>query len=290
MVRPVRTLFGLCLALASFAPPATAGIAVSTFEDLGVGANSYLNAANPAPPNTPIPYESSGYFVSGGNSFYNVAGEDDYFPYWSGWAISSTTNVKDNVFENQYSAIAGKGADGSATYAVADTGRSPTSINLAPGAKPISFDVTNTTYAALTMEGGDPYGYTQPFSHDLKSFFLLTITGYSGYDRTGLQLGTLEIYLADFRDNDKSKNFILKDWETVLLPSSFENAASLSFSLSSSDNSIWGMNTPSYFALDNLTVALPNVAPVPEPASLSLCLVGIGLGGLLVRLRRKQGI
>lgn len=287
MARSLRFAFCLALALASSVSDVKAGTLTATFEDLGLAPNSYLNAANPAPPGTQVPFETSGYFTSGGSSFHNINGQDTYFPYWSGWSISNMTNTTTNTFDNQYSAITGNGAGGSATYAVADTGRSPAYVNLAPGASPLSFDVTNTTYAALTMEDGDPYGYTKPFSHSLNSFFLLTITGYGGLDLAGPQLGSLSVFLADFRDSAPSKNFILKSWETVLLPTAFANAQSLGFVLTSSDNDpLYGMNTPSYFALDNLTVRTP--AAVPEPASLLLCLTGVGIGGLAVRRRRGR--
>jgi hypothetical protein len=287
MDRPLRFAFCLTVALASLVPAVKAGTLTATFEDLGLAPNSYLNAANPAPPGTPVPYETSGFFTSGGGSFHNVNGQDTFFPYWSGWSISTMTDTTTNAFDNQYSAITGKGAGGSATYAVADAGRSPTYINLAPGDSPLSFDVTNTTYTALTMQDGDPYGFTKAFSHALNSYFLLTITGYGGLDATGPQLGSLGVLLADFRDSDPSKNFILKSWETVFLPTAFANAESLGFVLTSSDNDpLYGMNTPAYFALDNLTVATP--AAVPEPTSLMLCLSGVGIAGLAVRKAGKR--
>lgn len=267
---------------AGIVPTVRAGVATTTFEDAGLAPGSYKNAADPAPPGTPIPYERSGFFTHGGNALHNVTGNDGFFPYWTGWSISAATDVNTNGFENQYSAITGSGSEGSATYAVAHTGFSSSYINLAPGASPISFDVTNTTYAGLTMEQGDPYGYTQPFSQALKSFFLLTIAGYSGLDATGSQVGLFEFYLADFRDPDKNKNFILKTWETVVLPSTFSTASSLLFTLTSSDvDPLYGMNTPAYIALDNLKVSIPSA--VPEPASLLLCASGLAIGGLAVR-------
>jgi hypothetical protein len=54
------------------------------------------------------------------------------------------------------------------------------------------------------------------------------------------------------------------------------SADELRFSLSSSDNGPYGMNTPSYFAMDNFLA-------VPEPSALVMGIAGIGLF-----LRRKR--
>jgi hypothetical protein len=50
---------------------------------------------------------------------------------------------------------------------------------------------------------------------------------------------------------------------------------SLEFSLNSSDAGVFGMNTPAYFALDDLNC-------VPEPATMIL----LALGGILLRKRK----
>jgi len=74
---------------------------------------------------------------------------------------------------------------------------------------------------------------------------------------------------------------ILNTWQSVDL-SSLSAAKTLTFSLTSSDNGAYGMNTPAYFAMDNLTLSA-----VPEPSTLALLCVA-GIAGALWGYRRRQ--
>ncbi len=78
---------------------------------------------------------------------------------------------------------------------------------------------------------------------------------------------TIEYYLADYRFDESEKDYIIKTWQWVDL-SSLGKVDSLMFGLESSDNGDWGMNTPAYFCMDDLTVhpdAAPFVAnPLPD--------------------------
>ena len=61
---------------------------------------------------------------------------------------------------------------------------------------------------------------------------------------------------------DSADDFILDTWAFVALDS-LGIVAALKFALSSSDVGAFGINTPTYFAIDN-------VQPVPVPAALWL--------------------
>jgi hypothetical protein len=234
-------------------------------------------------------------FTSRGAAFNNVFQRPVFggvpVDVWSGWSYSRVTDVTTPGLSNQYAAYnvpgGGVGAGGSAAYAVAfdDTftpdGR-PT-IALPTGMRAASVDLTNTTWAALVMRDGDPGGFARRFGPG--DFFKLTITGQTDI---GMTTGAIDFFLADFRNGN---SLIVDRWTTVDL-SALGAATRLSFSLDSTDFSDFGggirfLNTPAYFALDNLRVepagSMPPAA-VPEPTSLALA--GMGAALLLARRRR----
>jgi len=83
---------------------------------------------------------------------------------------------------------------------------------------------------------------------DDPDFFLLTIRKY--LDGT-LSTDSVNFYLADYRFEDNTEDYIVKDW-TWLDLTSLGNADSLNFSLSSSDVGEFGMNTPAYVCVDQI--------------------------------------
>jgi hypothetical protein len=97
-------------------------------------------------------------------------------------------------------------------------------------------------------------------------WFFLTMTG---KDAAGVVTGTVDFYLADFQFADNQLDYIVNNWRFVDL-TPLGVVKSIEFSLSSSDTSAWGMNTPAYFAIDTI---------VPEPATLLL----LGIGALMKR-------
>ncbi|WP_144059577.1 DUF4465 domain-containing protein [Rhodopirellula sallentina] len=201
---------------------------------------------------------ASGRFVSGPVSLNNSFSNSFGFDFWSGFSISRANDTATPGFGNQYSAITGSGANGSSTYAVAYAG-SPALISR-DGDQPFeSIEITNTTYAALSMRDGD--AFAKKFggeTGDDADFLLLTI---DGLDSDGNSIGQVEFYLADYRFDDNSLDYIVDEWMTVDV-SPIGDAEVLSMSLSSSDNGSFGMNTPAYFAVDNVMLT-PNAETLP---------------------------
>ena len=199
-------------------------------------------------------------FNSGVGSFLNVNNNCcGGATFWSGFAYSNTTDATSPGFGNQYSAFPGVGADGSENYAVS-FGEGAT-IELSAPTVLQSMMIANTAYSAISMRDGDTFA--KKFggaSGDDDDFFELIITG---EDAAGNEVSSLSFFLADFRDANNANDYIVDDWQLVDL-FSLGAVSALSFSYRSSDVSAGGfINTPTYFALDNLT-------PVPVPAAVYL--------------------
>ncbi len=237
-----------CVDQISFSEPTPTTSANTDFENFNLAAGESLNGS-----------DGNGGFTSGGLFFPNSYNPE--FQSWSNWGVSAQTDTVTPGFMNDLSAIAGSGAEGTTTYAVS-AAFSPTQIKLAgenAGGSAVfeGMYVTNNTYAALSMEQGD--AFAKKFggeTGDDEDFFLLTIQKYLDGE-----LGTevVQFFLADFRSADNTQDYILKDWTFVDL-TSLGVADSLSFSLSSSDNGQFGMNTPAYFCTDQISFSAQNLS------------------------------
>ncbi len=132
---------------------------------------------------------------------------------------------------------------------------------------------TNTTYAALSMRDGD--AFAKRFGGETGSdpdFFKLIV---EGIDAFGGSTGTAELFLADFRFADSAEDYILDEWVFLDL-SGLGAVRALRFGFESSDVGAFGINTPVYFAIDDLVT-------IPEPGH--AVLIGLGLTLLARRPR-----
>jgi hypothetical protein len=272
-------LFIILAGMLVFAP--VAGATVATFDDLtpptaytGPGGGAYYNGS-----------DGAGGFLSGDVWFTN--NYNTIFGSWDGWAYSNTTDTTTAGYTNQWSAFTGGGVDGSNNYAVAydptggGYGAAPTlSLGAVTGEDyntTISGAyITNTTYAALSMLNGDSFAkkFGGATGND-EDWFKVSFTGIT---ETGYTANSVEFYLADFRFADNPQDYIVDQWTWVDL-SGLGDIVGLEATLSSSDVGEWGMNTPAYFAMDNL-----NAVPVPGAVWL-LCSGLLGLVGIRRRNR-----
>ncbi len=219
---------------------------ISTMESIELESESFWNGS-----------DQTGGFESG-LCFFNNSYNADWYS-WSGWAVSNTTDITTAGYDNQYSAITGQGFDpngsGGSNYAVScPFGQSTLSFSNGMKHQVTGFYVTNSTYATLSMENGD--AFAKKFGGEDGSdadWFKLTIKGLDSDTETG----TVDFYLADFRFENNALDYIIKTWTWVDLTSLGE-VTSLEFSLTSSDNGDWGMNTPGYFCADNFEVEAAN--------------------------------
>jgi hypothetical protein len=249
--------------------PASASLLEVGFDDL------------PAPPGGANDGASAGgsFLTAEGfrvhNTFTDFGGG---FTAWSGFAVSEVNDPSTPGFGNSFAVTTpGTGLGGGGRYLVGFDFGDEDRITFPFAAQPTGVFVNNTAYAALSLRDGD--AFAKKFggaSGTDPDFFLLVV---EGRDALGLSTGSAPIYLADYRSSGPADDFIRQAWTWLDLSALQASTVSLHFTLSSSDNGAFGMNTPAYFALDGLQVV------VPEPHSAALLACG---GLLLARARRRR--
>ena len=252
-------IFTLLLAAASLVTAAHAQT-VATFEDLSLAHPDtfYVNYSAPL----------SDVGFNDGHAHFPCVYDTAYGGYWSsGFAYSNMTDSVTSGYTNGYSAKAGIGYAGSAKYAVAYGSSNVLRLTgLAIGRPVAGFYITNNTYAYNSMRDGDfvgkKFGGTTGNDPD---WFKLVVRGYL-HDTLGAD--SVQFYLADFRFANNDSDYIVRTWQPVNL-TALGNVDSLQFTLSSSDNGIYGMNTPAYFCMDDFSTVdvITGVSDAPRMAA-----------------------
>jgi hypothetical protein len=247
---------GIYVLLGAMAACASADIA--GFDTLPLSGGDFYNGAD----------------LAGGFSDAGIHFNNDFNPGFGNWAGFAYSRVNDTTtpgFGSQYATwTPGTGAGGSGQYGVvfADpNGFSlPPVLTLSDPARVAGLFVNNATYSALSMRDGDAFAkqFGGVDGND-PDFFKLTI---SGKDAGAVATGAVEFYLADFRFADPVDDYIVDHWTWVDLRGLGPGVKTLHFDLDSSDVGAFGVNTPAYFTIDQVTV-------IPEPATGLLALLGI---------------
>jgi len=112
--------------------------------------------------------------------------------------------------------------------------------------KPVGMFVTNTCYAYYSVQGGT--SSANAFTQEGDSFMLVA----HGVNSERTKATTCEIELAGVHDGEFKG---LTDWTWWDL-SSLGDCDEIYFEMTSTDVGTWGINTPTYFAMDRLTVQL----------------------------------
>jgi len=195
--------------------------------------------------------------VRSGAAAFPITYNPDFGGFWSGnWAISSVQNDSTSGAGNLYGNITGTGNRGSAAFAVGQQGAIIHLEGAATGKPVRGLYVTNTTYAHNSLRDGDMFA--KQFGGEDGSdpdFFRLSVSGFlNGVPTTD----SVTTYLADYRFEDDSLDYILDDWTFVDLQG-LGPVDSLVFTLESSDVGDFGMNTPAFFAVDDVLLNDPSI-------------------------------
>ena len=223
------------------------------FESISLSSESFYNGS-----------DGLGDITIGSAVFENTY--DSQFSYWNGFSISNVTDNTTSGYGNQYSSFAGGGLN-SANYAVYyPSGK----ITFPYGAHLESVKITNTTYTGISMRDGDAFSKQfgsvngadgNPDGTNGEDFLILYIYPLNLQSDT---LDTIEVVLADYRFSDNSQDFIVDEWMNVDLSTVTEEVHALDFGFASSDMGQWGINTPTYFAMDDLQFTPLGTAGISE--------------------------
>ncbi len=230
------TLFFNLIALLTLAQ------APADFENIQLPDETYIKDAGP-----------DGGFRSGPIFLPNQYTDAGSFDFWEGWVISNLTDTITPGFLNEGSAFAGSGNNGSDNYAVCYA-PFPETIHIELiDASPLGLYITNSTYTALSMKNGD--SFAKKFGGSTGNDPDSLVVSFRAWHKGNLSVDSVLVYLADYTFDDNSMDYILKDWTYVDL-SRLGTADSLQCTMYSSDTGSFGINTPSYFCIDDIEVGI----------------------------------
>lgn len=211
------------------------------FEDILTVSESYENGSNGTS------MFNSGAFQLSNN--YNAS-----WMSWNGFSISNVTDNQTAGWSNQYASFTGSGHNSTSYGVFYPEG----TIDMMLYGTIDSFFVCNTAYAAISMRDGDfvgkQFGSIYNANGEVdgtngEDFLKVWIIGqgYSSQDKD-----SIEFFLADFRFSDNAQDYILEEWAKVDLSVFDFDVQQVSFRFESSDVGEWGINTPTYLAIDNI--------------------------------------
>lgn len=176
---------------------------------------------------------------------------------WGGFAVSNLNNMETAGYTNDMSVYYNDGGaagyGGSSQFAMVfvsnDNDAGYASFHFANGENhTVEYAyVTNGTYAYHSIKYGDEL--PTPAFGDGDSF-VLTATGYTA---GGAKTGAVDFYLADYRNG---KSYICTEWTKFDL-SPLGRVNKVVFTLDSTKKNEYGMLTPAYFCIDNVSYRRP---------------------------------
>ncbi|WP_172674340.1 DUF4465 domain-containing protein [Persicobacter sp. CCB-QB2] len=176
---------------------------------------------------------------------------------WGGFAGYTYSNVSDATYNKEetdadkflsYQSAAASNYD--KNYLIAYPNKTHNlKFNTVTAIKTITINNNGTAY--LSMKNGDAFAkkFGGEDGND-PDFFKVIFTG---LDVDGKETGSVEFFLADYRFEDNSQDYILEDWTTVDLTGLGE-VKEIAINFDSTDPGYGGgIQTPSYLAIGQLT-------------------------------------
>ena len=254
MKKTFTLIAALCVAASAWAADIVLDLSKPAIpEALNFGDNEYINET----------YDDAfEWFEFPPFMFSHLHGEDSSWGgyYWDGFTVCKSDYNATGGTDHQWSCIAGGGmnADGSVNpeqpYLLCYWG----DFYGNEGAK-LMFDdgntysvkgmyVNNTAYAYYCCADANSFG--RPLNQEGDFFKLIA----HGVDESGAETGTAEIELCGFHNGEFSA---ITEW-TWFDMSALGEVSGIFFTMDSSDKGEWGINTPTYFVMDRLTVSTPS--------------------------------
>ena len=172
-------------------------------------------------------------------SFNTSYTKSDYLVSFMGFGISNRTATgfsATNFTIDQFNNITGKAHSGK-QFAVVYGQAATITVSNTKGVNVKGFFFTNSSYLVNSVENGDDYA--KKFETG-KDYFKVTVTADNGK--------SVDFYPADYRTGVT----VVKDWKWLDL-SSLGRVKVLTFTFDGTDKGEWGLNTPLYVCIDDLT-------------------------------------
>ncbi len=206
---------------------------MATFEDNYLPEESFFNGDN-----DDDTWYSGSYAFNVGNAIW----PGSTISFWYDYALSNQTSAAYASLADEYHSVTGGGYKSSNFVIGYPVGGGTISVTHNEDGDVISgFYITNTAYAYTSMAQGDGWNPALPAGGWLK------VTAADADDSSN----SVDFYLADLRADNPADHYIVNDWEWFDL-SPLGKVKEIIFSFDGSDKGEWGLNTPSYFAMDNL--------------------------------------
>lgn len=243
-MRKILLVFAVCVCSAVFAE------------------NIVLDLSNPG--DFPIEYDESGLWADVFNNDAIVYSQEfmfshasPYSNYSNGFFASKVTAISASAgTDDQWGCMAKGGFAGEGTpylgaywdaYTESTSDAKACEVYTSAPYYAVGCYVCNNPYVYYAIEKGNPYST----KFEQGDWFKLVA---HGIDEQGTETGTVEYYLADYRSENADDWKLNDTWEWVDL-SELGQIASIYFTMESSDVGDYGINTPTYFCLDKLTVS-----------------------------------